>query len=60
MVKFFKGILELNREDYRKAISYWTEGIELRCKDDKINAPLYYLRFCLHRCLGKLTRLSFF
>ena len=38
LVKYFKGELEHRREDYRKALSFYTEGIELKCKDEKMNA----------------------
>ena len=59
-VKYLKGELEHNKKDFRKALSYYTEGIELKCKNDKLNAKLYYRRSHSHLHLGELTRLFFF
>ena len=59
-VKYLKGELEHEKEDYEKALSYYTEGLELKCKDDKINAKLYLRRSHSHNHLGELTRLFFF
>ena len=59
-MKYFKGDLEHEREDYRKALSFYTEGIELKCKDEKMNARLYLSRSHLHSHLGKLTLLLLF
>ena len=60
LVKYFKGTLEHKRKDYRKALSFFTEGIELKCKDDETNVILYSSRSHLHSHLGKLTLLLLF
>ena len=40
-VKCLKGELEHDKDDYqRKVWIYYTEGIELKCKDEKMNAEL--------------------
>ena len=59
-VKYLKGNLEHTKKDYEKALSYYTEGLELKCKDDEINAKLYSWRSHSHNHLGELTRLFFF
>ena len=59
-VKYLKGDLEHDKKDYGKALSYYTEGIEVNCKDDEINAKLYASRSHSHNHLGELTRLFFF
>ena len=59
MVKNCRGYLEHGKHDYRQALSYHTEAIELKCKDDKINAKHYFDRSHMHIHLGKSTRLSF-
>ena len=58
-MKCLKGELEHDKKDYGKALSYYTEGIELNCKDDEINAKLYFRRSHSHNHLGELTRLFF-
>ena len=60
LVKCRKGELEHDRKNFRKALSYYTEGIELKCKDDETNAKLYYRRSHSHWHLGKLTLLLLF
>ena len=59
-VKYLKGDLEHKKKDYEKALSYYTEGLEVNCKDDKINAKLYFGRSHSHNHLGELTRLFLF
>ena len=58
-MKHLKGDLEHDKKDYGKALSYYTEGIELNCKDDGINAKLYFSRAHSHDHLGELTRFFF-
>ena len=59
-MKYLKGELEHNREDYRKALSYYTEGIGLKCKDDEINAKLYSGRSHSYDHLGEFSQMFFF
>ena len=56
MTQFFKGDIEYAKKDFRQAISCYTEGIELKCNADKLNAELYFRRALSHRHLGELTR----
>ena len=58
--KYVKGDMEREKNDYEKALSYYTEGIELKCKDDETNGTLYFRRSHSHNHLGELTRLFFF
>ena len=58
-VQYLKGNLEHDKNDLRQALSCYTEGIELKCKDDKLNANLYLMRAHSHMHLGELTRLVF-
>ena len=60
MVEFSKGNIEEHKKDFRQAISCYTEGTELKCKDDKLNAKLYFRRAHSHRRLGELTQLLIF
>ena len=46
--QLLKGEAEHGKNDFRKALSCYTEGIELKCKDDTLNAKLYYKRAQLH------------
>ena len=58
-VQYLKGQLEHDKNDFRQALSCYTEGIELKCKDDKLNVELYFGRAHVHKHLGELTQLVF-
>ena len=60
MTQLHKGDIERGKNDFRQAISCYTEGIGLKCKDDKVNAMLYLRRALSHGHLGELTRLFIF
>ena len=60
LTEFFKGEIEHDKNDFRQAISFYTEGIELKCRDDKLNAKLYFWRAHSNGHLGELTQLSIF
>ena len=53
--QLLKGEVEHGKDDFREALSCYTEGIELKCKDDKLNAKLYLRRAHSHGHLGELT-----
>ena len=53
---WIKGFIELEKNDLRNALSCLTEGIEVHCKDDRLNAMLYLDRCTIHKKLGKFTR----
>ena len=38
---FLEGDKELEKNDLFNAIYFYTEGIEVNCKDDELNAKLY-------------------
>ena len=50
-----KGVIE-EKNDLRIALSCFTEGIEVNCKDDRLNAVLSLCRSNIHHNLGKFTR----
>ena len=50
-----KGVIE-EKNDLRIALSCFTEGIEVNCKDDTLNAVLYLLRATIQENLGEFTR----
>ena len=60
MAQLLKGNIELNKNDFRQAISCYTEGIELKCKDDKVKASLYLGRMLSQVEMGECTRLFIF
>ena len=43
------------KDDHVKAIKLYTEGIELKCKDEDLNAKLYNNRASAHYHLGKVS-----
>lgn len=51
-----KGEVEHEKKDFRNALSCYTDGIGVKCKDDALNAQLYFRRSHSHRHLGKFTR----
>ena len=44
---------EFNKKEYRNAINSYTEGINVNCKDEELNAKLYSNRATAHFRLGK-------
>ena len=42
-----------HKDDFVKAINLYTEGIEVKCKDEDLNAKLYNNRASAHYHLGK-------
>ena len=43
------------KHDFIKAINSYTEGIEVKCKDEDLNAKLYNNRASAHYHLGKVS-----
>ena len=43
------------KHDFVKAINLYTEGIEVKCKDEDLNAKLYNNRALVHYHLGKVS-----
>ncbi len=53
-----KGNVEYRKKDLNSAISFYTEGIKVNCKDDELNAKLYSNRAIAHFYLGEKFLLS--
>ena len=47
------GSVEHGKGEFQKALSLFTQGIDVKCKDDKLNAQLYFARFKTHFSLGE-------
>ena len=43
------------KDDFVKAVNLYTEGIEVKCKDEDLNAKLYNNRASAHYHLGKVS-----
>ena len=52
---WIQGMLEDKKNNLRNASSCFTEGIALKCKNDNLNAMLYFLRANIHQRLGEFT-----
>ncbi|XP_073229785.1 tetratricopeptide repeat protein 4-like [Porites lutea] len=51
-VYFQEGNKEYRKGELRNAIYFYTEGINVSCEDDELNAKLYSNRAAAHFCLG--------
>lgn len=49
-----KGNEAYRRKDFSDAIRFYTEGIEVNCKDDELKAKLYSNRAKAHFRLGEM------
>ena len=47
-----------HKDDFNKAINLYTEGIEVKCRDEDLNAKLYNNRASAHYHLGKVSFIS--
>ena len=47
------GDAELALKEFQNALSFYTQGIDVKCKDDQLNGKLYFARADLQRSLGK-------
>ena len=48
-----QGNVEHDKGEFQKALSLFTQGIDVKCKDDNLNAQLYLARFNTHYSLGE-------
>ena len=48
-----QGNDEYRKKDFSKAIYFYTEGINLKCKDKELKAKLYYNRAIAHFYMGE-------
>ena len=55
-----EGDKEFTRKEVCNAIYFYTEGIQLNCKDVQLNAELYSNRATAYYHLGKILILFFF
>ena len=51
-----EGDAEFNRKNIENAAILYTRGIDVNCKDDKLNAILYFKRHVSYFALGESTR----
>ena len=56
------GDAYLAEKQFQNALSFYTQGIDVKCKDDQLNVKLYIARSDLQRSLGEsfFFFLSFF
>ena len=50
-----EGDAEFNRKNIENAAILYTSGIDVNCKDDKLNAVLYFKRYASYAALGEST-----
>lgn len=48
-----EGEAELNKNEFNRALDFFTKGIDVKCNDDQLNAILYTNRATAHFNLGK-------
>ena len=56
-----KGYKELgdvahHKGEFKNALRFYTEGIDVKCKNDGLNAELYFSTSLSHYHLGEFTR----
>ena len=49
-----EGNKEYRSKEASNAVYFYTQGIQVNCKDDVLNAKLYSNRATAHFCLGKI------
>ena len=54
-----EGNDEYKKSNFNNAIQFYTEGIEVNCKDEELNAKLYSNRAAANLNLGKKLKLVF-
>ena len=57
---FEEGNKEYRRKEAGNAVYFYTEGIQVNCKDDMLNAKLYCNRATANFYLGKILLKSIF
>lgn len=48
-----EGDAKLKENEFDNAAEFFTKGIDLKCKDDELNATMYTNRARVHFCVGK-------
>ena len=49
------GDAALAKEEYQNALGFYTQGINVKCKDDQLNVELYRCRWLSNCHLGKFS-----
>ena len=52
------GDVEFGKKEFKNALSFYTQGIGVKCKDDQLNAELYLCRWLSNYRLGEFTLTS--
>ena len=47
------GVVDHDKGEFQNALSLFTQGIDVKCKDDQLNAQLYLARSRTHVSLGE-------
>ena len=55
-----EGNSDHKKKEFRNALGFYTKHIDVKCKDDLLNAIFYGNRATAHFVLGEFTRLFFF
>ena len=55
-----KGDAECKENESGNPLSLFTEGVDVNCKDDELNAIFYTRRAASHFSMGEFTRLLLF
>ena len=50
-----EGDAEYNKNEFRNATGFYTEGVNVNCKDEQLSAILYTNRAISNFSLGKFT-----
>jgi len=53
MTQLIKGKIQEEKYDLRNALSCYTEGIEVKCKDARLNFVLYFDKSKVLKLLGE-------
>ena len=52
-----KGGAECKKNESGNPLSFFTEGVDVNCKDDELNAIFYTRKAASHFLMGEFTRL---
>ena len=57
MIATDKGDAECKENESGNPLSFFTDGVDVNCKDDELNAIFYTRRAKTHFLIGEFTRL---
>ena len=55
MIATDKGDAECKENESGNLLSFFTEGVDVNCKDDELNAIFYTRRAATHFSVGEIT-----